>query len=352
MGLSSWAKVLFTLFALLLCAQGHAQQRALSIQGFPPKGQISIFGSAWYLYLEGTIDANASERLEQYILQNKVPQLSTVVINSEGGSLVEGMRLGRVIRKYGLNTDVGKRTAKSKEPWETEPGVCFSACTLAYVGGKFRYLKTGSRYGVHRFYSSSASGSDMDVAQLASAAIVAYLREMDVDSELFTLSTKAGRNEIHEPPRSALLALNVINEGFPPPKWSVESLQGRLYLKGERETSFGMNKFIVHCVNGQMELYIIIDPQGREDEIMFFEAHTLVIGSKHFKVKPYRKHIHNGWFNANYILTNEQVAAFRSASTVGLMVQLIYDAPVFLGFENMPFEAGKDKFLGIANTCR
>src|SRR5207248_4420636 len=113
--------------------------------------------------------------------------------NSPGGNLFAGMRLGRLFRKFGFSTYVGKWYGKAltNEAWlqqkEATPGECYSACVFAFVGGYFRYLTNASTIGVHRFSKTTASLSDLDVAQVVSGQIIAYLAEMGVDRALFEL---------------------------------------------------------------------------------------------------------------------------------------------------------------------
>jgi hypothetical protein len=52
-----------------------------------------------------------------------------------------------------------------------------------------------SRYGVHRF-SSTTGNHDSDTAQIVSASMVQYIREMEVDTALFDAMTLVGKNEI------------------------------------------------------------------------------------------------------------------------------------------------------------
>jgi hypothetical protein len=226
------------------------QARALTISGLPPPKELqAIIGSAWFLYLDGEIEVDAGKRLQAFIQANDIPPTSLVVLNSAGGSLVGGIELGRVIRQHNLSTDVGVQKATAAGLRSYEPGVCFSACATAYLGGRFRFLREGSRYGVHRFFFSASTGRDADVAQMLSAVVVTYLREMDVDTELFALATNAGRDEVLEPSRAKLKELRVVNNGFTEPRWTVESRSGALYLRGERDTIYGINKFILFCSN-------------------------------------------------------------------------------------------------------
>jgi hypothetical protein len=198
-----WSGTIAALFLPLLSfVQSPLAQETtkLDIVGFPEDQKLQAFmGNAWALYLNGPIDNNAGQRLEDYILQHKVPTESWAVLNSPGGSLFGGMELGRVIRKYNLRTDVGARTKQSSRTYDYEAGGCYSACTLAYVGGSFRFLHDGSHFGIHRFAFSSPQENGIDLAQVASASIVAYLRSMDIDTDLFTLSTTARPSEIYEP---------------------------------------------------------------------------------------------------------------------------------------------------------
>jgi hypothetical protein len=64
-----------------------------------------------------------------------------LILNSPGGNLLEGLRLGVLIRDKALETIVKK------------DGTCYSACAIAFLGGTSRYA-TG--YGVGRFLEPGA----------------------------------------------------------------------------------------------------------------------------------------------------------------------------------------------------
>jgi len=311
----------------------------------------AILGDAWTLYLDDEIDAYAAKRLEGFIISNRVPRRSWVILNSPGGSLFGGIELGKIIRKYDLRTDVGKQKTAQPRPLEYNIGGCYSACTLAYVGGTFRYLKSGSHFGIHRFAFAVPEKRETDLAQMASASIVAYLRSMDIDSELFTLSTEAGPSEIYEPSIDILEKLNVVNSGVTKPKWTMESKGGVIYLKGERYTVYGINKYILMCNTSKMILHVIFDPQRRNSWVLSAQAHSLVIDDHETPISPVMKFITNGWFNAEYVLSPEQVISIRRAKTLGLIVQAAYGAPVFLGFNRLPFGDGAVKLDGLMNSC-
>ncbi len=319
----------------------------------PPKGMERILGTHWYIYLSGQIGADTAEKFEAFVKEHKVPVWSDVVLNSPGGSLYGGMELGRIFRKYQLNTDIGIRESSKADKFSYSAGECYSSCAYAYLGGQFRYLKKGSRYGVHRFYASNPAYGDMDTAQITSAQIVGYLHEMGIDPEFFNLSTKAAADEIYEPSPAVLEKLSVVNNGWGRTTWSVESKQGLIYLKGERNTAYGINKFIMGCTDKGILLHMIFDPQGHQAEVVNMHAHSLVIDMKDEPITAEETDINNGsgWFYADYLLTNDQVRRIMAANSVGVILQWAYGAPVFLGFNAMPLGEGAEKLAGIVNSC-
>lgn len=114
-----------------------------------------------------------------------------------------------------------------------------------------------------------------------------------------------------------------------------------------------MNKFMLSCPEGdRIMLIVIFDPQGREEEAMSFPAHSLLIDGKGEPIRPIEKRIMNGWLNAAYYLMPGQLERVARANTVGLIVQGSYEAPVFLGFDAIPFAEGAPKLAGIMNGCK
>jgi hypothetical protein len=100
-----------------------------------------------------------------------------------------------------------------------------------------------------------------------------------------------------------------------------------------------------------MMLYIIFDPQGRDDEVMRLQAHSLVINGHPQQIMPESKSIRNGLANLDYLLTATQLEAISNATTVGVVVRSTYNSPLFLGFEEMPFADGAQKLVGLLNMC-
>ena len=162
----------------------------------------------------------------------------------------------------------------------------------------------------------------------------------------------SGKNAVYEPSRAELERSLVVNNGVTSPKWSIESTGDSLYFKGERQTSFGVNKFIILCEKRHLSLYAIFDPQGRETEVMNFGANSLVIDGQRSPISPLSERIQNHWFNGFYNLTPAQWNSISNAKTVGITRQMTYESPIFLGFDSMPISDGKPKLIGFMRGCR
>jgi hypothetical protein len=89
------------------------------------------------IYATGAIEQGDSAKLERLVRDNDLTSnidKYVVRLNSPGGSVLEGMRLGTVIRDAQLETFIGRG--------ET----CASACALAFLGGTRRFA-TGTGVG-------------------------------------------------------------------------------------------------------------------------------------------------------------------------------------------------------------
>jgi hypothetical protein len=180
---------------------------------------------------------------------------------------------------------------------------------------------------------------------------------MEVNTELFTIMTQAGANYIITIPDAEMVRLNVINNGVKSTKWSIESIPAGIYLKGERETFRGINKFMIFCSrNHTIELHVIFDPEGRGEEIVqFLTATSIFIDDKTIPINQYMTHkaeLVNGWINIQYAIDGALLRRIANAHTVGVAVQMVYEAPTFMGFEGMDFSDGAKKLPGLLGVCR
>ncbi len=213
-------------------------------------------------------------------------------------------------------------------------------------------------FGVHRFYSNERTDNAEDTAQILSAYIVQYLLDFGIEPDFFVEMTKAGPEEISILTKDELEEMGIVNNGIGRTTWSIEALPEQvnlLYLKGERQTQYGINKFIVFCSpDKELLLHVIFDPQGRQEQVMLMRAQSLSIDGQTI---PFTKHlikgpkIANGWLNATYLLPVSIIDKLTTAETVGVTFQFSYEAPVFLGFQGMEFDSGRQLFRGLRASC-
>jgi hypothetical protein len=129
------------------------------------------------LMANGTIEAGAAERFATEIAK-RGSYVTTVVLNSPGGSLEDALAMGRLIRE--------KRMATELEPGAT----CASSCPLVFAGGVERRAGAKAVIGIHQPFAatptaSMGSAAGMESAQRVSARCQKYLQEMGVDPALW-----------------------------------------------------------------------------------------------------------------------------------------------------------------------
>lgn len=316
----------------------------------PPSEPQIVFGTSSTIFAHGEIEDNDAERLERLLAIHAVKENSSIYLNSPGGSLHGGMALGRTIRRAGLFSFIGRHGGLLEDGTPNArsalPGECYSAATLAFLGGRYRWVGEDCAYGVHRFYADREIGDDR--TQITAAAILDYLREMGVDTALFTEMAKAGRTEINELALHQLSELRVVNGPLQPARWTVESDGINLYLKGERTSWRGVDKFILANQGESLVLLTMFDPEGRGPEAIELGAHSLMINGVPHPLAPLTKpKLENGLVVAHFPLTSEHLAKIGSATTVGIAFQFFHGHPLFLGFDGMETRNGRPIISGF-----
>lgn len=316
----------------------------------PPSEPQIIFGTASTIFADGEIEDGDADRFARLLAVNDVKENSTIYLNSEGGSLHGGMALGRAIRTAGLFSFIGRHSGLLEDgalkAHSYLPGDCYSAATLAFLGGQYRWIGEGCAYGVHRFYAEEQIGDDH--TQITAAMILDYLREMGVDAALFSEMAKAGRAEINELTHEQLVELRVVNGPLQPARWSVESDGEDLYLKGERTSWRGVDKFILEQHADHIALLAIFDPEGRGTEATELGAHSLMINGVPHPIEPLTTpKLEDGLVVAHFPLTSEHLANIASATTVGIAFQFFHGHPLFLGFDGLETKGGEGLIKGF-----
>lgn len=196
---------------------------------------IPCFGNASFcaprLLARGEIDAQTPARLEHAL--EGFDFKPTIVFDSPGGSVVAGLRLGEIIRRHGLSTEVGPEYTEEvflpgKQSTEIRPvardPVCLSACAYAFMGGVSRTLVEGGRLGVHQFQGGVADQEA--VAQSLVSVISQYMLSMGIDRDVLDVAGLTRADDITLISRSDAIAYNLDNQTPPKGRWELTALDG------------------------------------------------------------------------------------------------------------------------------
>ena len=300
----SFRAALYGLAVLLLPAAAYpVAARAggsLSIEVLPPAT----------ILLDGPIDERAAQRLREEIAARDLAS-ATVVLNSPGGLLLEGMALGQVIRQLGFSTSVAKG------------GVCHSACVFALLGGVYRFAAPQSSIGVHRFSSGSAA-VDADTVQVVAAAVVSYIRQMGADVDLFDRMTRKGSGQILVLGEKELRQLRVINDGRLGAQWALQAQGATIVLKGTQETADGKAQVQLSCQDDQVLFQPLFAAGERADELVnSAQRHLMRLGEGFVPlpqpVEPLSAH--EGDVSATFALGPGQLKRLGSTESVGYAIE-------------------------------
>lgn len=131
------------LVALLLgvLLAGSAQAQTASEFGAPYA--IRLLPGGGMVELSGSFSWAVPQSLSVLLL--RTPNVRTVRLFSPGGNVRAAVEVAKIVRAHGLDTYVERS--------------CASACTIAFLGGKNRFLAPGAWLGFHQ---ASSKGVDPD----------------------------------------------------------------------------------------------------------------------------------------------------------------------------------------------
>jgi hypothetical protein len=117
-------------------------------------------------------------------------QISVVHLDSIGGRLGEGEKMFKLIRDRGLNTYVSSK--------------CLSACTLAFAGGRERFLHRDASLGFHKGTFPGVREGDFDSIQRN------VFRSAGFDETFIVEALSTPHNEMWRPSPPALMRAKVV----------------------------------------------------------------------------------------------------------------------------------------------
>jgi hypothetical protein len=110
----------------------------------------------------GVVTEGSARDFETFAKGNEV-RGATLVLDSEGGSVLAALALGRAIRRFDMTTTVGKTTALPSPDGSPPRAMlspkaqCESMCAFILLGGNRRYVPPEARVLVHQIWLGSKS---------------------------------------------------------------------------------------------------------------------------------------------------------------------------------------------------
>lgn len=233
--------------AALVALPAIAEPMTFDIAGEPScEGCATIFAS-------GDIDIDTADRLAAEASRRGLGRGTVLVLDSPGGRLLGGLRLGRAIRRFGFDTRIGR----IDETGRPSDGICASACALAFLGGSRRDVSPGSRFGVHRFYFPEGSRSfdedELGRLQELTGQLVNYASNMGVDARLVSMSTSKADLKVLTPEELRRLRVVWNPRSFSP--WEVRTFMGGLAA-------------VSHSADGFADLSLLCDETGTRRAVL------------------------------------------------------------------------------------
>ncbi|MCF6346322.1 MAG: hypothetical protein L3J00_07625 [Thiomicrorhabdus sp.] len=205
--------------------------------------RIVVHNGKFEIFASGEIDPGATERFLNFVQKNSIDN-ATVIFDSPGGSLTEGIRLGKAIRSMRFDTAIGTYDPKGR----LYKGMCASACAYAFVGGVYRFYFGGKeQLGIHQFYSSGDNQGDIGDIQLVSSRLIDYLQSMGVDSKVFVVASRARGDSMIWLSVADANFLGLSNNGTNPTTAEIKIFRAMAYLKLEQSRRDVLARVLLAC---------------------------------------------------------------------------------------------------------
>lgn len=256
---------IFLAAALLLSTpHAHANDQGMRFWVDPdPAERMSdkLFHGAVFIYAEGEITEGSAEKFADFVKDEGIGH-ARVFFNSPGGSLLEGIKLGRFIRALGYDTEVGTYSPDHISSADSQ-AICASACAYSFAGGVNRFLDDSSgKLGLHQFYSSNENVFSDEIVQQISGLLVAYLDEMGIDAKAFTIATSANRDGMVWLNFELAKVLRFANNGSERPTAEIKLADMQPYLRIEQNHHNVTSRVLFLCYDRQIALQfgIVTEP--------------------------------------------------------------------------------------------
>ncbi|GGE29180.1 hypothetical protein GCM10011360_16600 [Primorskyibacter flagellatus] len=199
-----------------------------------------------HITANGEIRNGDTERLRALVDAADTSEVRDVLFlfDSPGGSLMEGVRMGRYIADIPaiVSAQVGSTAAPE--------AICASACVYAYIGADYRYLHGSGRIGIHQF---SISGGTLDgeeglaIGQSLSGLLSEYIRANRAEPELFEAISAIEHDDILWVPRRKLEDWRVVTNDIYEERAGYINLNGKIALRMKQASINGDSFLTLFC---------------------------------------------------------------------------------------------------------
>lgn len=199
------ASALLTLPGPLLARDGKPNPMRFEWQVEGPAEQCGAHCRTW-ISASGIITDDTARTFETFARHNhnKV-RGAKLVLDSEGGSVIAAMALGRAIRAFDMTTAVGKTTplpavgGAAPRAAISPDATCESMCAFVLLAGTRRYVPTEARVLVHQIWlgaktkrarEASYTADELQLVQRDVGKLARYTAEMGGSLELIEIALR------------------------------------------------------------------------------------------------------------------------------------------------------------------
>ncbi len=309
------------------------------------------------IYADGVITSGTAARLNDFLNMHHAIPGAMIDFNSPGGNLQEGLQIGRLIRKRNLQTNIFQQGAEHKP--DQLKGSCYSACSIAFLGGIVRYAPANTAFGVHRFaipQNTLTGDQALDASQIQSSQIAEYINFMGIQPGFISEMNLASSNDINILSQQKLTALRIIT----PQRETVWELRttptGEVYVAGETKDIRGLHKILFGCFpKSQTAPFMEIMFNASDGKRIVGTTAATKLRVKQSDVPLLKSEISKGPFVENayvstvIVLTPRIVDFIQRATTLGIsMYQL--SGFTYAGYD-ADFAEGKPKVMAYLRPC-
>jgi len=157
--------------------------------------ELSLVSTGTRVHIKGTLALGITDKLKVLLDQN--PDVTEVVLDSDGGQVYEGRGVAQLIKRRNLNTFVYD--------------ICKSACSTAFIGGKRRSIGNDAKLGFHKYSLELWYPIPLFDLKQEQEKDVSFYRQQNISENFLTKVFTAAHQDIWFPDYKELLEAGVIH---------------------------------------------------------------------------------------------------------------------------------------------